>query len=88
MVFDNIKATLGKQLSIYSGRQTAVMRKGKYTAGMHYNDGYAAMLFESIMETEESDNFHPLGKEGIRSLIFAFNRLTKSSVPDVWEDSV
>jgi hypothetical protein len=64
------------------------MRKGKYTAGMHYNDGYAAMLFESVMELEEGDSYDPVTKAGARKMIVAFNKLTSSTVPDVWDDLI
>lgn len=87
MTYEQVKATLGSHLSTYTARQTAIMRNGKYTTGMHYKDGYAAMLFETIMEIDDPvENYDPLTKEDIRSLIRAFNKLTASTVPDVWTD--
>jgi hypothetical protein len=88
MIFTQMKATLGKQLSQFSATRTVLMRNGKYTSGMNYNDGYAVMLFETIMELEETDNYLPLDKAKVRQLVGAFNRLTGMNVPDVWTDSV
>jgi hypothetical protein len=86
MTFEQVKATLGMQLSNFYTVRTVTMRKGKYTAGMHFNDGYAAMLFETIMELEESETYSPMTKATTRELIRAFNKITASTVPDVWDD--
>lgn len=88
MIFTQVKATLGKHVSDFFIKRVTTMRKGKYTSGMHYNDGYASMLFETIMELEESEDYAPLDKAKTRQLVGAFNRLTSSVVPDVWSDTV
>lgn len=88
MTFSEVKGLMAKQLSSYYTKRCDLMRKGKYTAGMQYNDGYVAMLFETINEIQEEDEYYPLSKAYTRRLIFAFNRLTGSYVPDVWEDSI
>jgi len=89
MTFEQVKATLGSQMSAYMIRQTTIMRNGKYTSGMHYKDGYAGMLFETIMEIDELvEEYDPLTKDNVRTLIRTFNKLTASTVPDIWADSI
>lgn len=89
MTFEQVKATLGSQMSAYMIRQTTIMRNGKYTSGMHYKDGYASMLFETIMEVDELvEEYDPLTKEQTRTLVRSFNKLTASTVPDIWVDSI
>ena len=85
MTFENIKATLGKELSALSTTRVVLMRNGKYTSGMNYSDAYSSMIFETIMELEESEDYAPLTKSKVRELIKSFNKLTASNVPDVWE---
>jgi hypothetical protein len=86
MIFSQIKATLGKQLSQYSTERMIIMRNGKYTSGMHYSDGYSSMLFETIMELEQTEDYEPLDKSKTRELVSAFNRVTGTNVPGVWTD--
>ena len=89
MIFEQVKATLGNQMSAYMGRQTTIMRNGKYTTGMHYRDGYVGMLFETIMEVDELiEEYDPLTKGDVRVLVRTFNKLTASTVPDIWTDSI
>lgn len=89
MTYDQVKATLGNQTSQYMIKQSVIMRKGKYTSGMHYKDGYVGMLFETIMEIDEAvEEYAPLSKDDVRLLIRAFNKLTASTVPDIWADSI
>jgi hypothetical protein len=89
MTYNEVKAVLASQMSVYMTDQTAVMRRGKYTAGMHYRDGFIAMLFETITEIDEvTEEYDPLTKENVRTLIRAFNRLTTSTVPNIWVDSI
>lgn len=89
MTYDQMKATLGSETSKYMARQTTVMRNGKYTTGMHYRDGYAAMLFETIMEIDElTEEYAPLTKDDVRTLVRTFNKLTAATVPDIWADSI
>jgi hypothetical protein len=89
MTYEQVKATLGDQMSKYMIRETTVMRNGKYTSGMHYKDGYVGMLFETIMEVDELvEEYAPITKADARLLIRAFNKLTASTVPDIWADSI
>ena len=89
MIFEQVKATLGSQMSAYMIRQTTIMRNGKYTSGMHYKDGYVGMLFETIMEIDEAvEAYAPLTKVKVRELVRAFNKLTASTTPDIWIDSI
>lgn len=85
MDFSNVKATLGKSLSDYMSKQTVFMRRGKYTTGMHYKDGYVSMLFETIMELDPVDEYAPMTKDKTRILVNTFNKLTSSAVPSVWD---
>ena len=84
MTFSEIKGSMAAAMSTFTGQRTNLMRIGKYTTGMHYSDAYAAMIIETITELNESETYYPLDKDGVRSLIYAFNRITSSSVPDVW----
>ena len=89
MTYEQVKATLGNQMSVYMVGQTVIMRRGKYTSGMHYKDGYIGMLFETIMEVDEvTEEYDPLTKDEVRELIRTFNKLTASTVPDIWADSI
>jgi hypothetical protein len=88
MTYEQVKATLGSHMSSYMITQCTVMRNGRYTSGLHYKDGYVAMLFETLMEIDEvTESYDPLTKPDVRSLIRGFNKLT-SSVPDIWADSI
>lgn len=89
MTYDEVKSTLASQMSAYMVSQTAIMRRGKYTPGMHYKDGFIAMLFETITEIDETtEEYDPLTKEDVRILVKTFNKLTASTVPNIWVDSI
>lgn len=84
MTFDEMKTLLNGSLSVYTAKQTDKMRAGTYNYSDHWRDGFVAMLYETIMELSMTDDYYPLDKTGIRRLIFAFDRYTGESVPDVW----
>lgn len=84
MNWGNIKAELEQSLSNYSAERCKLMRKGKYTAGDHWRDGYVAMVHETLMELSPLDEMYPFSTYQARVLIGAFNRLTSTNVADVW----
>jgi hypothetical protein len=84
MIWTDIKSLLNSSLSVYSAKRVELLRCGKYTSSDHYQDGYVAMLYETLQELLLSDSFYPLDKESVRKLIYAFNRLTGEKVPDIW----
>lgn len=84
MTWGNIKADLDEALSQYSAERCILMRRGKYTAGDHWRDGYVAMVYETLMELSPIDDMYPFDTYKTRVLIGAFNRLTSKHVLDVW----
>lgn len=85
MTYSDIKSLLNQALSTYSAERTSLMRKGRYTSGDHYADGFVAMAYETLQELKCDETLYPLGRDGARRLIYAFNRLTGEKVPDIWD---
>ena len=84
MTWGNIKAELEQALSDYTADRCKLLRKGKYTAGDHWRDGYVAMVHETLVELSPLDDMYPFTVYDTRVLIGAFNRLTSKNVVDVW----
>jgi len=84
MIWGDIKSFLNLALSTYSQKRTALIRRGKYSSGDHYQDGYVAMIYETLNELDESNDFYPLGLLSTRYAIRSFNKLTGEKVPEVW----
>jgi hypothetical protein len=84
MTWSNIKSLLSSSLSTYTAKRIALIRRGKYTSGDHYQDGYVAMLYETLNELSSTDDFYPLDIPSTRYTIRTFNKLTGEKVPDVW----
>ena len=86
MNYGNIKAQLEEAFSQYTGDRCKILRRGKYTAGDHWKDGYITMVYETLSELSPDDTMYPFGLYSTRVLVGAFNRLTSRSVMDVWTD--
>lgn len=84
MTWLNIKSSLALGMSNYTAKRCKLLRRGKYMAGDHYQDGMVAMCYETILESSPIDDFYPMSIIDIRRLIFSFNNLTGETVPDVW----
>jgi hypothetical protein len=86
MTWVNIKELLNSALSNYSAKRTAIIRRGKYSSGDHWKDGYVSMLYETINELNIDDDFYPVDVLSTRFMIRSFNKLTGEKVPDIWTD--
>jgi len=86
MTWGQIKLLLDNSLSTYSSNRCKLLRKGKYTSGDHYKDGYIAMVYETLKELSPTDSMYPFDTVKTRILIAAYNRLTGDKVEDVWSD--
>ena len=78
---DDIIPLLNAAMSRFSTSISAKMRSGKVTSLDHTRFGIVSMLFNSLIEVNRSDELYPLGRDGARRLIYAFNRLTGEVVP-------
>ena len=81
---EGIIPLLNAAMSRFSASISIKMRSGKVTSLDHVRFGIVSMLFNSLIEVNCSDDLFPLGRNGVRRLIHAFNRLTGEVVPDVW----
>ena len=86
MTWTDIKSLLNDAMANYTAKRAKLLRRGKYSGGDHWNDGTVAMLYETIQEMNQTDEYDPIDKAGVRRLIYAFNRLTGEKVPDVWSE--
>ena len=85
---DDIIPLLNAAMSRFSASISVKMRSGNVTSLDHTRFGIVSMLFNSLIEVNRSDGLYPLGRDGARRLIYAFNRLTGEVVPDVWANIV
>lgn len=86
MTYGNIKAEIDQAMSDYTAERCKLIRRGKYSTGDHWHDGYTAMVYETLMELSPLDDLYPFGTYATRVLIGTFNRLTSKHVMDVWTD--
>ena len=86
MTWSDTKGLVVISLSSYTAKRSKLIRSGRYTHGDHYQDGYVAMLYETLQDLSTTDQLYPFNMDGVRRLIFAYNRLTEEKVPDVWKD--
>lgn len=85
MEFNDIKSILCTNMSKYIIRLSEKGRSGKLYSGELIKSNYVSMVFETIGELVVDDEYAPLDRESVRKLLYAFNRLTASATPDVWE---
>ena len=86
MTWNSLKGIIVWSMSSYVSRRSSIMRSGKYMSGDHYQDGYIAMLYETLQDLSSADELYPFSTHDVRRLIFAYNRLSGEKVIDVWKD--
>lgn len=86
MTWQDIKELIVISLSNYTAKRSKIIRSGKYTSGDHYQDGYVAMLYETLQDLSIVDEMYPFTISQTRRLIFAYNRLSGEKIIDVWKD--